>query len=484
MDAVAPLLRPRSVVDPSTPMAPRCSPAEKEPGAHHAIDRPRRCLPLGWIRDGGIKFCSTKTQNQPSTMALSPDQIPLIKATVPVLQEHGLTITKVFYDNLLTAHPELKTVFNVSNKVHGHQPLALAGALFAYASHIDNLGVLSPAVERICHKHASLAIQPEGYQIVGKFLLEAMGQVLGDALTPPLLDAWATAYWQLANLMINKEAELYKAANGWTDFRDFRIARKEPESDVITSFYLEPVDGQPLPSFLPGQYVSIQVPVPQLDHAQCRQYSLSDQPQPSYYRISVRKDPGLNAADPSAPAHPGYVSNLLHDQLSVGDLVKLSHPYGDFHLTNPTAAHPLVLISAGVGLTPLTSMVNALTAAASDTNTRPIHFIHGAHSSSSRAFQAHLQSLTTSVPNLRTTYFLTVPGGSDQEGVNYNHAGRVNLAKLDGTKDLFLDNAETEYYVCGPTAFMVDIQKALVARGVDAARVHMELFGTGGVPAA
>nr|CAF32307.1 putative haemoglobin [Aspergillus oryzae] len=147
-------------------------------------------------------------------MPLSPEQIQLIKATVPVLQQHGTTITTVFYNNMLTAHPELNAVFNNANKVNGHQPRALAGALFAYASHIDDLGALGPAVELICNKHASLYIQPEQYQIVGKFLLEAMGEVLGDALTPEILDAWATAYWQLADLMIGREAELYKQADG------------------------------------------------------------------------------------------------------------------------------------------------------------------------------------------------------------------------------------------------------------------------------
>ncbi|KAL3457110.1 globin-like protein [Aspergillus heterothallicus] len=412
-------------------------------------------------------------------MSLSPEQVQLIKATVPVLQEHGVTITKLFYENMLNAHPELKVVFNVSNKVHGHQPVALAGALFAYATYIDNLGVLSPAVARICHKHASLYIQPEQYDIVGKFLLEAMGLVLGDALTPPLLDAWAAAYGQLAKLMIGIEADLYKAADGWTDFRDFRVARKEAESDVITSFYLEPVDGKTLPSFLPGQYVSIQVNVPQLSHAQCRQYSLSDQPNPTYYRISVRKDPGLNTSDPSAPAHPGYVSNILHDTINVGDLVKLSHPYGDFRLENAESPSPLVLISAGVGLTPLTAMVNSLT-----NNTRPIHFIHGAHTSASRAFKAPIAALTESIPNLRTTNFLTAPTEADKQGVDYDLAGRIDIAKLDAGKDLFLEDKEAQYYVCGPASFMLETKNALVAQGVDEARVHMELFGTGGVPAA
>ncbi|KAL4932404.1 flavohemoprotein [Aspergillus undulatus] len=414
-------------------------------------------------------------------MSLTPEQIGLIKATVPVLQEHGVTITKLFYDNMLKAHPELQTVFNVSNKVHGHQPLALAGALFAYASHIDDLGVLSPTVELICHKHASLYIQPEHYQIVGKFLLEAMGQVLGDAFTPPLLDAWASAYWMLANLMIGKEAELYKAADGWTDFRDFTVAKKVPESDVITSFYLEPVDKKPLPSFIPGQYVSVMVPVPQLNHAQCRQYSLSDKPNEKYYRISVRKDPGLNASgDASAPAHPGYVSNLLHERFNEGDVIKLSHPYGDFHLTNPDSTSPLVLVSAGVGLTPLTAMVNSLTELGN--NARPIHFIHGAHTSASRAFGEHMKHLERSVPKLRTTYFLTKPGEADKAGESYTHAGRVDLSKLS-EDDLFLEDGKTEYYICGPTGFMLESKKTLLAKGVDESRVHMELFGTGGVPA-
>ncbi|KKK13317.1 hypothetical protein P175DRAFT_0510231 [Aspergillus ochraceoroseus IBT 24754] len=413
-------------------------------------------------------------------MALNPEQVQLIKATVPVLKEHGVTITKVFYSNMLDANPELKTIFNHSNKVNGNQPMALAGALLAYATYIDDLGVLSPAVERICHKHASLYIQPEHYQIVGKYLLEAMGQVLGDALTPPLLEAWGAAYWQLANVMIGKEADLYKSANGWTQFRDFRVARKEPESDEITSFYLEPVDGKPLPTFLPGQYVSIQVPVPELTYAQCRQYSLSDEPQPTYYRISVRRDPGVLDA---AAAHPGYVSNILHDTVNAGDIVQLSHPYGDFHLDNPAAEHPLVLLSAGVGLTPLTSMLNSLTTADA-LPSRPIHFVHGARTSAARAFKAHVQSLSTTLPTLHTTFFTSHPTDQDKQGVDYDYQGRVDISKLDDTQGLFLHNHATEYYICGPTAFMLDTQKALLAKGVDGSRIKMELFGTGGVPAA
>ncbi|KAJ6164013.1 hypothetical protein N7470_002685 [Penicillium chermesinum] len=259
-------------------------------------------------------------------MPLNDLQIQLIKATVPVLVDHGQTITTTFYKNMLAAHPELNNVFNIPNQQNGHQPRALAGALFAYASNIDNLGALSPAVELICHKHASLYIQPEQYKIVGKYLLEAMGEVLGDALTPEIKDAWGAAYWQLADIMIGRESQIYQQSEGWTDWRDFKIADKVKESDEITSFYLSPTDGKPLPTFNPGQYISVLVNVPELKYLQPRQYSLSDKPSPEYYRISVKREKGLSSFQPDAASHPGYVSNILHDTFNKGDTIKVSHP--------------------------------------------------------------------------------------------------------------------------------------------------------------
>jgi nitric oxide dioxygenase len=190
-----------------------------------------------------------------TTMPLTDQQKELIKASVPALKEHGGEVTKIFYDQLIEDNPQLKDVFNYTNQVNQHQPRALAGAVYAYAANIDNLGALGGAVDLICNKHASLFIQPEQYALVGKYLLAAMKQVLGDALTPELLEAWTVAYGDLANIFIQKEASLYKHAKGWTDWKEFRIAKKVQESKVITSFYLEPVDERvkPLPPFLPGQ---------------------------------------------------------------------------------------------------------------------------------------------------------------------------------------------------------------------------------------
>lgn len=414
-------------------------------------------------------------------MALTPDQVQLIKATVPVLQEHGNTITTVFYKNMLAEVPELNNVFNTANQLNGHQARALAGSLFAYASNIDNLGALAPAVELICNKHASLYIKPDDYKVVGKYLLEAMKEVLGDALTPEILDAWTAAYWQLANLFIGREDAIYKQSEGWDDWRQFRIDQKVPESDEITSFYLKPVDGKPLPEYHPGQYISVRVYVPNLKYPQARQYSLSDMPRSDYYRISVKREAGLVSSHPAAKAHPGYVSNVLHDNYKAGDVIELSYPCGDFFLSDAGPAHPVVLISAGVGLTPLTAILNTLTSQSPVAAERHIHFVHGARTSSVRAFKDHIQGLEQKLPNLQATFFTSHPSTEDRLGVDYHHAGRVDLKKLE-PQSLHLDNPTTQYYICGPEAFMTDMSAALTERGVGSDRIKMELFGTGGVP--
>ena len=140
---------------------------------------------------------------------MTTEQKQLIKATVPALKEHGLLLTTHFYQRLFTHYPDLKNVFNLDNQQNGRQPTALAMAVLAYAQHIDNPSVLEPALNRIGHKHTSLNIRPEHYSIVGEQLLASISDVLGEAATPQLLDAWAAAYGQLASLMIGIEAALY-----------------------------------------------------------------------------------------------------------------------------------------------------------------------------------------------------------------------------------------------------------------------------------
>ncbi|KAJ8119562.1 hypothetical protein ONZ43_g3512 [Nemania bipapillata] len=398
---------------------------------------------------------------------LTPAQIAIVKATAPALKEHGETITSLFYRNLLDANPGLRNVFNEANQIGGAQPRALAGAVFAYATYVDDLAKLGAAVERIAHKHVSLNVQPEHYPIVGKFLLEAVATVLGDACTPDIADAWTAAYACLADIFINREQQLYVAFENWTGWRRFKIQKKVSESREITSFYLAPEDGIALPKYLPGQYISLQLYIPQLGLRQPRQYSLSDAPGNDYYRISVKRETGKQID------MQGLISNMLHDELNEGDVIELTHPTGEFFVPIEEET-PIVLISAGVGITPMISILNSTIAAASS---RRVSFIHGAHCSEFRAFTDTLKHASDN-PNIQTVTFLSMPNDNDVEGVDYDFEGRVNLDKISPDR-LFNNEPTTHYYVCGPTSFMTDVRQYLCERGVSQDRVHLEIFGVG-----
>lgn len=256
----------------------------------------------------------------------TPEQKQLIKATVPTLKEHGLLLTTHFYQRLFAHNPEFKNVFNQGNQQNSHQPMALATAVLAYAQHIDDPSVLGSALNRIGHKHTSLDIRPEHYAVIGRHLLSSIGEVLGDAATPELLDAWSAAYGQLASLMIGIEADLYAAQadkrGGWTGWRPFVVRTKVVESDGITSFYLYPADGGAVANHGPGQYLSIRLFMPQLNLLQPRQYRLTNVPNGLYYCIAVKRDGG-EVASPN-----GLISNRLCDVVQEGDHLDVSAPAG------------------------------------------------------------------------------------------------------------------------------------------------------------
>ena len=277
--------------------------------------------------------------------------------------------------------------------------------------------------------------------------------------------------------MIGREKQLYKERDQWTSWRDFTITDKVIESDEITSFYLKPNDRKPLPKYHPGQYISIRTSVPALKHLQSRQYSLSDAPQPSSYRISVKKELGLDLNHPAAPAHPGYVSSVLHDSKQIGDTLQVSHPAGEFFF-NPSHGDrkPIVLISAGVGLTPMLSIIRTLDKADSQ---QPICWIHGTRSSRVHAFSQEIKEIAKQHPNVRTEVFMSHPAEEDALGRDYQYEGRMSLGVLDKEGDLFLHKADAEYFICGPEGFMKDMQATLLGYGVEEQRIKMEVFGTG-----
>lgn len=309
-----------------------------------------------------------------------------------------------------------------------------------------------------------------------------MKQVLGDALTPEIHDAWAAAYQQLANLMVKREDELLKEAGPWNDWRDFRIVQKVRESSEITSFHLAPGDGKPLPSFLPGQYISIRTSIPDFPYLQPRQYSLSDAPYPDHYRISVKREPSLDLDHPHAKAHPGYISNILHNNKDIGDVLQVSHPAGEYFLDtskDSSSDSPTVLISAGVGLTPNLSILNTLVA--KDTK-RKTSWIHATRNSQVQAFGNHIKDIVYTHKNVQGYVFNKNPGQNDQKGVDYQLKGRMDLSKLSRNQTLFINDPRTGYFICGPEQFMTDMERVLLGWGVDGKRIKLEVFGTGEIP--
>ncbi|MBT2304187.1 NO-inducible flavohemoprotein [Variovorax paradoxus] len=398
---------------------------------------------------------------------LTQTAIATIKATAPVLADHGLTITQRFYERLFQAHPELKNLFNVRHQQTGEQHRALAAAVLAYATHIDNLPALGPVVTRMTHKHASLNVQPSQYSVVGEHLLAAIEEVLGAAATADILGAWAEAYQALADILIGAERALYDEAaarpGGWRGWRSFVVRRKRKESDVITSFFLEPEDGQPLADFKPGQYISVTVDAPRLGQQHVRQYSLSDAPNGRSYRISVRREGELSEHA------AGYASNLLHNHVNPGDVVRITPPFGAFHI-DIDASTPVVLISGGVGLTPLVSMLNAVL----KNTEREVVFVHGARNSSVHAMKERVKASADTNRRLTSIVFYDAPLDSDVQGYDHDHVGLVDLRRV--AKSVLKPDAD--YYVCGPMPFMRMQVETLKSLGIAQARLHYEVFGT------
>ena len=334
---------------------------------------------------------------------------------------------------------------------------ALASAVFAYAANIGNPGALGPVVERIVHKHVSVGIRAEHYPIVGKHLLESISATLGDAATPPLLDAWKEAYNSLAKLLIEAEARMYSTAGiqpGET--RPMRVTEVKTESVNVMSIRFVPVDGKPVPAFKPGQYVSVAVDLPGGRH-QLRQYSLSDAPNGASLRISVKRE---DAAD-DTPA--GEVSNWLHANVKVGATLQVSHPFGEF-TPETEGDKPLVLLSAGVGITP---MVSSLQRVAQVNPQRRVIFAHAARDAGHHALRAEVEALQARMPNLSVVTF-----HEDAQGAAGVIEGRMDVAKLPAWP-----REEADVYLCGPHKFMQAQWLGLLNAGVPAGRLHREVFG-------
>ena len=386
---------------------------------------------------------------------LTKEQIELVKTTVPVLREHGVALISHFYKRMLSHNPELMQVFNMGHQRAGFQQQALAGSVLAYAENIENLKPLLGAVAHIANKHVSVGIRAEHYPIVGKHLIASIKEVLGDAATPELIDAWTAAYMQLADVLIGAEKAIYDknavAEGGWTGWRFFKVAEKSKQTDNVTSFKLVPVDNGKMPEVKAGQYISVRVFVKGQDLIQPRQYTVVKADATSL-TIAVKK---VEAVEKS-PA--GMVSNTLHNDINEGDVVEVSFPVGEFNL--PEGNGELCLLSAGIGITPLFAMLKE---AVQKDPTRKISFVHVCKNKEAIPFREEL-ALVVKEGNVSFEVFETSEHGRPSE---------------DFFKSLVSQGAD--YCICGPVPFMKLAASELVKNGVAENKIHAEKFGTGAI---
>ena len=362
---------------------------------------------------------------------------------------------------MFEAHPELTNLFNMGNQASGAQQQSLAAALFAYAANIDNAAALGPVVDRIVQKHLSVGIAAAHYPIVGRYLLGAIQQTLGAAATPPLLAAWDEAYTSLADLFITTERALYAEAGiAPGALRAMRVTARHQESAMVLSFVLAPVDGLPLPAFRPGQYVSIAIDFDD-GHRQLRQYSLSDAPNQQTYRISVKRE------QPPNDLPDGQVSNWIHEHVELGSILHVSHPFGEFAPDTESSA-PIVLLSAGIGITPMISALNRIVAV------NPGRHVLFAHAALDPAHYSHRHDIATAQAAMPNLQVVTFHESDAEENVTPDRfeTGRMQIDRLP-----LWSYADTDVYLCGPAAFMHAQWRGLLAAGVPAQRLHREVFG-------
>nr|WP_315491164.1 2Fe-2S iron-sulfur cluster-binding protein [uncultured Rhodoferax sp.] len=291
--------------------------------------------------------------------------------------------------------------------------------------------------------------------------------------------AWRLKYVAQQAPQSNEQAKRSATGGAWPGWRDFRITGRQFEdaSKSQCSFYLQPVDGKLLTDFKPGQYITVSLPIGATadggkpleagsERRLIRCYSLSDQPDPSVYRLTIKR--ALAPANRS-DLPPGLASNYLHDLVQVGDVLKLKAPAGQFFLDSD-ATVPAVFIAGGIGITPMVSMLRWSLV---NQPQRAVHLFYGVRNSADHAFKSQLEALAGSTPAFTLHVVYSSAGPSDVLDRDYQHAGYIDIDLLRYT----LAHCRHQFYVCGPPPMMQSLVPALRDWGVQEADIHYESFG-------
>jgi nitric oxide dioxygenase len=392
---------------------------------------------------------------------LSDRSRPVIEATLPVVAENIPEIATRFYTHLFGEHPELfDGVFNRGNQAEKSQQLALAGSVAVFASALVKVPEQLPEhlLSRIAHKHASLGITPAQYDVVHEHLFWAIVDVLGEAVTPEVAAAWDEVYWLMAYALINQERGLYSArgVRPETVWREWEVAEKVQETEDVVTFRMRRTDDRLVRTSLPGQYVTVQVPMPD-GVRQPRQYSLTRADDGEHRQFSVKRVRGGGKPD-------GEVSNLLCEAVGVGDRLTMSLPFGDVVLDD--SGRPIVFASAGIGITPMAGMLSHLTAAGSHL---PITLLHADVDEASFALREQVLADLRALPE-GSAHVWYERGADSSLQIDGVHAGVMNL------DDVKLPDG-AGYYLCGPLPFMQAVRTALIDRDVPPKDIQYEVFG-------
>ncbi len=273
-----------------------------------------------------------------------------------------------------------------------------------------------------------------------------------DAQDP---DAWRVITVEIDKVVARAEAISLRWETLDDQVRKLRVDRKAAETESITSFYLAPVDDRPLDPFVPGQHLPISVQIPGQKSLTERSYSLSGSVfDGAKYRLTIKRE------------DHGVMSRFLHDQLCEGDIIDAQPPAGDFVI--PEGKGPLVLVSAGVGLTPMISILHALAG-----NERPVWYVHGARNKRSLALGQEVETLVTRHKNLRKRIFFSQPSAGEQAGKDFDQSGRITA------EDLVSLGTEpgAQYMLCGPGPFVTELRAGLEEHGIPEGLIHVETFG-------
>lgn len=398
------------------------------------------------------------TLQEATPSLLSERSAAVVAATAGVVAAHAEQITARFYPRMFAEHPELLRVFNQGNQATGEQSRALAASVVAYAVHLidPEAPPFDRVLERIAYKHISLGIRPEQYTIVGYHLLGAVGEVLGDAVTPAIADAWNEVYWLFATQLVAEEARLYQQAgvDPARPLRPYRVVRKIEETQDVISLILEPADEAGLPEISPGQYVSVFVDLPN-GQRQPRQYTVSSTALGNRLQITVRRVRGADGAP------DGQVSTYLHDHITVGETLEVSAPAGDFVVQSSNG--PLLLASAGAGITTVLPIVEHI---ARTQPNRTVIIAHADRTAQDHALRDTVLHVGRQLDNFTAYTWYETVGPDDHR----SHQGFMDLTEIPLP-------ANIQVFTCGPLPFMRHIRSTLLDRGVSADSIRYEVFG-------